>query len=371
MKLVAFPSINPPGAEREISDFVLRYLSDAGIATQCVEAGHGRSNVIATIRGSSSRRGLLFTGHMDVVPVRTEERMRWDTDPFEPVQKDGAIFGRGACDMKSGLACAMTAMKAIAEDGILPERDIFLVATVDEEDGMRGSKALADHPLLKEASEVIVCEPTGLQVCTAGKGRTYGELDVRGHTGHGSVHDAAGNAILIANRIMNEIEACNRRGEEHPVYGRSFWQPLAIEAGVEPCVVPDRCIMKIDARLIPGAQPADAWEQIQTILRKTERDLPGHNVAIRVIDAREPWELDADAPLRRKVRRAFDAQGLDYKETFFPGTTDGTILRRAGRDVIIVGPGELQYAHRENEHVRVEEVRKALGLYEALMRGKE
>ena len=119
MKLVAFPSINPPGAEREISDFVLRYLSDAGIATQCVEAGHGRSNVIATIRGSSSRRGLLFTGHMDVVPVRTEERMRWDTDPFEPVQKDGAIFGRGACDMKSGLACAMTAMKAIAEAGHL------------------------------------------------------------------------------------------------------------------------------------------------------------------------------------------------------------------------------------------------------------
>lgn len=366
-KLISFPSINPPGNEAEISDFIYEFMTNAGIETIRIPAEENRINIVSKIVGKSSKNGIIFTGHMDVVPVSEEEKSRWTSDPFIPLQKDDFLFGRGACDMKSGLAAAMIAMVNLVKSGTVPERDIYLVATIDEEDSMKGSKALWNHQFISNANEVIVCEPTDFKVCTASRGRTYGTITVKGHTGHGSHFNEENNAILIANRIINEMRNTSFSEYSHSIYGESFWQPLAICAGVEPCVVPDICTIKIDARLTPGHLPDQIWTELDRIIADIYDKYSNIEINYEIIDKREPWIINSDSPLLKNIKKAYAEMSTPFKTDYFMGTTDGTILRRANRDVLIVGPGDLKYAHSENECVSISEYEMAIELYSKLM----
>ncbi|WP_425540255.1 M20 family metallopeptidase [Microaceticoccus formicicus] len=366
-ELIEFPSINPPGDEEQISEFIYEFMTNNKIETIRVPVTEKRNNIISRLKGKNSENGIIFTGHMDVVPVSLEEKQKWISEPFTPKIKENKIYGRGSCDMKSGLAAAMISMVRLARSNTIPERDNYLVATVDEEDSMLGSKELWNHPLLLNATEVIVCEPTKLKVCTASRGRTYGLITVKGQTGHGSSFKKENNAILIANLIIEKMLQTNFDEFANPEYGDSFWQPLAINAGVEPCVVPDICTMKIDARLTIGHNPKDIWSKLNSILNEIYSVYPNINIEYNIIDEREPWETDKNSKLYKKVKDTFNEMGLPLETDYFPGTTDGTILRRANREVLIIGPGDLKYAHRENEHISIAEYELAIEMYYKIM----
>lgn len=359
-QLIAFESTNPPGNEAKISQFLEGLLTDAGIETTSVPVkGHG-DVLIAHLPGAS-RDGIIFTGHMDVVPVSDAEASRWTTNPFEGVLQEGRLYGRGSADMKGGLAAGVCALLSLKEQGITPTRDLFLVATVDEEDSMLGSKAVYDHPLLEDAREVVVMEPTKMALCTAGRGRTYGSLTFQGQTGHGSGGVSQGNAILLAQHFMEEMGKVPL--SVHPTYGASFWQPVAIHAGVEPCVVPDHCTLKIDARLHPCHETADIWEKVDTILQHLQLK---EQTYLLIHDRREGWETREGDFFHRMVS-SMEEVGLPLSTDTFPGTTDGSIFRRKNREILIIGPGDLAHVHRENEFVDVAELLRAEQLYRALM----
>lgn len=364
--MVNIPSINPPGKEMAMVNLVYKYMEDAGIEVEKVYIAPERYDVIAKLKGKNPE-GIIFTGHMDVVPVSDEEFLRWNTDPFTATVIGEYLYGRGSSDMKSGLCAAMVAMKYLKENNIIPEKDIYLVATIDEEDFMQGSKALAGSHLIENCRSVVVCEPTNLELCIGSRGRTYGNIFIKGHTGHGSQYGISNNAIFLAHQIVEEMLKIDFEEFRNKDYGKSFWQPLAINAGVEPCVVPDKCTMKIDARLVPGHMPTDIWKEMDEIINNIREKFDGFNATIEVIDRREPWMTNKNSYIYDNIVKSLEKSNLKLTETIFSGTTDGTILKRENRDVIIIGPGDLSGVHKENEKVLISQVYEAFNLYREMM----
>lgn len=382
--LIACDSSNPPGLEFDtsvvVADFFGFDLSRDGKLTRREDCPKGitagtipvqpeRYDLWFRLDGATDAPALALTGHMDVVPVGPEERHRWLTDPFEPVQKDGRVYGRGSTDMKSGLAAAMLALKlkaeAVAAGEPRPQQTLYLLATVDEEADMLGSRTyLQKAPWLNEIGELVVCEPTGLELCVQGRGRTYGVVTLHGGTGHGS-HGTAGNLIYAAAKFLTALEQEDLT-DYHDDRGSSFWQCLAIHACKEPCVVPDELTLTLDARLAVDHPVDEIWARMRKLLERTFKDTTT-TWDLKVTDRRQGWTTPADSPFRQKVERAIQEVGLPLTPTLFGGSTDASKLREAGMEALIIGPGDLHLAHRENESVSVQEALNALTLYRHLI----
>lgn len=368
-QLIALPSMNPPGREAAVIDYLEAYCTEAGLRCHRLPCGleKGRENLLALLPGQESGQGLLFTGHSDVVPVPEEERKKWLTDPFRPALHEGRLYGRGACDMKSGLAAVALALAELGRQGWRPRRDLGLLVTVDEEDGMQGSRSLQDSPLLRPFRSLIVAEPTGLKLCSRSRGRTYGILHCLGQTAHGSRPEAGCNALLLAHELLKGLLRLDFSTYNN-ADGESQLRPLGIHAQADPWVIPDRCSLRLDARLTTGHDPADIWERITGLTAELEAKYTGRaRFYHEVLDSRESWR-SADCWLLRRCKEVLQERGLPTEEQCFTGTTDGTPLRRSGMDVIILGPGDLSLAHQANESVDLGEVQLAYEIYRNLMR---
>lgn len=365
-ELVGLNSINPPGQEAAVAGWLDRFFKGHGMEIRFQEVAPGRWNLLARLRGGSGTP-ILFSGHMDVVPVSRAEEQRWHSDPFQPSIRDGRLYGRGAADMKGGIAAAILAMAEIQRAGIVPPRDILFAATVDEEGDMTGSQALMESGLLPPLQGIVICEPTGLTLCTASRGRTYGNVVLNGATGHGSDLSTGLNAIDLAVEFAQVMKAEVFQSALPPDEGRSFWRVLSIGAGVEPGVVPDECSVGIDARLVLGQEPDGIWRRVDRILQEMKGRHPAMSWSVEVRDRREPWQTPADDRFARKVSGVLAELGLATEPQVFTGTTDGTKLRRNQAPCVIIGPGNLASVHRENEFVDLEEVRIARDFYRAIM----
>jgi acetylornithine deacetylase/succinyl-diaminopimelate desuccinylase family protein len=365
--LVQIQSINPPGLEEEVGKYLIEFFKKASIETKIFPVEKVRFNLVAKIPGKSSSLPLAFTGHMDVVPVSNKEFSRWKTAPFSGEIHDGFLYGRGSSDMKGGLASVMVAMLEIVKKNIVPAQDIYLIATVDEEDSMKGSKALLKENLLDTIPVVIVCEPTGLKLCTAGKGRTYGNIKIAGRTGHGSQGNGK-NVIDFGRQLLNKMEEARFSHYENTPYGDSYWQALSIHAGVEPCVVPDELELKVDARLVPNHNTETIWSEMKNILADLKAQNPGYEVKIEVIDQREGWILPPESSVVSNIKEIYKHLNIPFGTTFFAGTTDGSIFRSKGMDCVILGPGDLNCVHKENERVSIQELIESCKIYFEIMR---
>ncbi|MGB4588116.1 MAG: M20 family metallopeptidase [Clostridiaceae bacterium] len=365
--LVKIESINPPGLEEEVGKYLMNFFQEASIEAWTIPVEGSRFDVVARIPGKDSTSSLAFTGHMDVVPVSEKERLRWKTPPFSGEIQGEFIRGRGSADMKGGLASAMVAMREIVKRGIIPQNDIYLIATVDEEDGMKGSKALLKEPFLDSVSLMVVCEPTSLKACIAGKGRTYGNIRITGKTGHGS-QGKGHNAIDFMRKLLNRMEETRFPEYQGTPYGDSFLQCLAIHAGVEPCVVPDELELRVDARLVPEHKTESVWKKMEEILEELKGENAGYEAAIEIIDQREGWTMKEDSPKILQLRDVFEELKIPFQTDYFAGTTDGSIFRKKSKDCIIVGPGDLSCVHQENEKVAIRELIDSCKIYFEMMR---
>ena len=362
--LVKMPSINPPGDEQETADYIVNYMNAKGIVTNIQNISPTRYNVVSRLKGNGARKPTIFTGHMDVVPVSKDERARWRMDPFSGKIIDDYLYGRGSADMKGGLGAAMVAMGLLADNKIVPPGDIILVATVDEEDVMRGAKALITSALIADADRFVVCETTNMKINTCSKGRTWAKVTVYGQIAHASIRDAGINAInrmvTLINCMKEHIIPCNK----HELLGDSFWQVTLIEGGIEPAIIPDSCSIIVDARLVPGQTPDGLWDELRKVIEKIKMDIPDFQANINVIEKRESWEVDRNDKLVHIVEAACKSIDLPIEYSGFMGTTDGTVFRRMGIEGLIMGPGQLEKnIHQENEKVAIKQLFEATQVY--------
>jgi peptidase, argE/dapE family len=361
-KAVAIPSTNPKGNEKPMCEYVENLLKQNDIEYFTVPVENDRYDIIAKIHGHSSEDSIVFTGHMDVVPVSDDEILRWETPPFIPTIKDGKLFGRGSADMKSGLISAIYSMILLKRHNIKPSRDVILAATIDEENYMKGSKALQNNPIFEGAKYLIVCEPTDMKICNEQKGRTWADVCVHGMTAHGSQKGVGENAIYLAIKLIEKIK--NTEFEKYP---DTFWRTLAINAGVEPQVVPDRCTFTVDARLQVGHDPSNIWEKLEDMIKQIKKENPHFDATYDIADMRTSWHTSKEDKLIQDIEKSL--QKLDILPIFetFSGSTDASMLIKNSLIPVIIGPGDLSVVHRENEYVELSQLYDSCRLYLDIM----
>ncbi|MDO5717835.1 MAG: M20 family metallopeptidase [Tissierellia bacterium] len=364
--LVEIKSVNPPGLESEMMDYILNYFKSYDVNISRIPVSDKRANLIIEIPGRNEKK-IVFSGHMDVVPVSKAENTRWKSEPFSADIIDGRIYGRGSADMKGGLAAVMHSMKSILKREVKPYHTIVFAATVDEENMMTGSKEIIKTDFLSNTEIAIICEPTNLEVCNIGYGRTWSELEFIGNTAHGSQKSAGNNAIEMAAELMNKMDEAEFTKIDSEGYGNSFWQPLSINAGVEPAVVPDRCKLLIDARITPEINTNRVWQDLDKMIKKIKDTNPNFKVKYEVKEKREPWITNKDDKYLKNILNIIEENGLVPKLESFKGTTDASYFRKLGMNTIIFGPGDLSIVHKENENLKIKDLILAAKIYLSIM----
>ena len=363
--LVQVDSRNPdlvPGApaEGEIARTLAAILEAWGFRVTLQEVVAGRPNVVARIGKTDGGRSLMFNGHLDVVGVEGMTHA-----PFDGVTLDGRIFGRGATDMKGGVAAMCCAAWRAAQAGV--ETELVVAAVVDEEWQSAGTKGLLDRGVRADAC--IVTEPTRLAIAPAHKGFTWTEVEFTGRAAHGSRYDVGIDAIRHAGLLLAELDRLEREElvrHTHPLLGHASLHASEISGGSGWSTYPDRCKLTIERRTVPGESPDDAVDEIEGALIRVSSNAYTMGFAIRHVFSQLPSDVPVDAPIVSALSRAMRACGEPVKIEGLSAWTDAALLNAAGIPAICYGPGDISLAHSATEWVAEAEITRATAVLERL-----
>jgi len=363
--LIAAPSENPGGSEDAAADVVSAFLRELGAEPETVTSDTGRPSVVATI-GGDGRASLAWNGHLDTVPAGSLDT--WSVDPFAGEVVDGRLVGRGACDMKGAIAAALCAAAAIRRAGIELDGSLTFHLVADEElAGVHGTRVLRDHGLLTQAV-AVVGEPTDFQLALAERGGAWITATAYGAAAHGSQPDRGVNAITSMARFLLRLPEV-LPDTEHPLCGRATVNAALIEGGSAPNVVPDRCAVDIDRRILPGeTDPEKVLAPFHGLAADLQREHPEVDVRSEIREWTDAAEAPAASAIAEAVRRASAAErGAPAADAGFTGITDARYyINDAGIPTVIIGPGSLGVAHTADEWVAVEDLVTAARLYARL-----
>jgi succinyl-diaminopimelate desuccinylase len=364
--LVRIPSVNDPAAGRSeapAAALVAEHLRDLGWSPLVEEAAPGRPNVIAVVEGGRPGPTLLLEGHTDVV---TEgDPADWSYDPFGGDLVNGRLYGRGAADMKGGLAAMCYAAAALARGAPFRGR-LVLAALADEEGLMLGAKDFVGRGHAGGVDAALICEPEGGEVCVAQKGALRVRVDARGRMAHGAMPGHGRNpvpALAELVRRCRELElGLQAETGEHPLLGLPYVTPTAIKAGSaeQLNVIPGAGWLGLDVRTTPAVDHPTLLAR----LRATCVDgLEGLNLT--VIEDRPATETPERHPLvRAMVEGHRRVHGREPALGGVPGATDGTILWRDARvPIVTYGPGGKWIAHQVDEHVELDDLVRSAEVY--------
>ena len=346
--LVAIDSTNPdlvPGGagESEIARFVANWFENAGLAIELYELGRGRANVIAVVRGRGGGRSLMLNAHMDVVGAGGM------IEPWTPRIDGKRLYGRGAYDMKASLTAIMLAgREAVTRD---LRGDVIATAVADEEFASIG---VQDVVRRMHADAAIVTEPTGLDLCVAHKGFVWLEVETRGVASHGSLPEEGVDAIAKMGPVLTGLAALDRELRSrtgHPLLGPSSIHASLIRGGQELSTYPDRCVLSIERRTIPGETAAEVEGQIASILDQAAAADSEFHAEQRTLLVRDPFSIPVDDPIVGLAQRHLaQVRGQNPEIVGAGGWMDSAFLASAGIPTVILGPGG-EGAHADVEWV--------------------
>jgi succinyl-diaminopimelate desuccinylase len=375
-RLVRIRSVNRPEvglSEAPAAELVAETMRGFGWDPIVEEVMPGRPNVIVRIDGGSPGPTLMFEGHTDVVTEGDVDE--WSVDPFGGDVVEGLLYGRGAADMKGGVAAMIHAVRAVEQAGPFPGT-IVIGVLCDEEGMMIGVKDFVARGHADGVDGVIVCEPEAGEVCTTQKGAIRLRIDARGVMAHGAMPHEGRNPIVALARLCPRLEAIQgdlqRTHGEHEHLGWPYVTATVLVGGSLPQmnVIPSDAMLAIDVRTVPGIDHAvlldRVREEMSAVAQKTGVDL-----TMSVIEDRPATETPSDDPVVSAVVAAHEAvRGETPRYGGVPGTTDGTILwRDAGLPVVVYGPGGKWIAHQVDEYVEVDDLINSANVYaEAALR---
>jgi acetylornithine deacetylase len=349
--LVAIDSVNPslePGAagEGEAAAFVAGWGRNAGLEVELLEETAGRPSVLVRARGRGGGATLLLCGHLDTVGVGEM------SEPFEPRVEAGRVRGRGAYDMKAGVAAALVACRDAGRLDLAG--DVVVAAVADEE---HASLGVQEALRALEADAAIVTEPTEMEIATAHKGFAWLEIEVRGRAAHGSRPKLGIDAIVKAGPVLTALGELDERLDDshHPLLGRGSVHASLISGGRDLATYPDRCTIGIERRTLPGEAAGMVERELDDLLAACRESDPLLDAARRTLLVREPLESDEDEPIVSVLRDA--AAGVLGKRPPLIGASfwaDSAFIAAAGIPTVLFGPGG-EGAHTVEEWVNIED----------------
>lgn len=365
-ELVRIDSSDPGAYEGEIEHFIKGLIEQQlaqldspvldAVQIAELEVLPGRRNLMVTVPGLSDEPRLVYICHMDTVTLGDG----WGAGipPLGAIVRDDKLYGRGACDMKGGLACAIAALvhtlERVAADGALPRRGFSLICSVDEEDFMRGSEAAIAAGWVGSREWVLDTEPTDGQIQVAHKGRTWFEIEMTGVTAHASQPWKGADAVAAMAEVVCALRHAFAALPVHDELGPSTITFGQIEGGYRPYVVPDHAKVWVDMRLTPPTDTAATTRMVELAIAGAEAAVPGCHGSYTVTGNRPAIEHDPSSPLLAALKRAADdATDADTTVSFFTGYTDTAVIagKTGNRNCMSYGPGSLALAHKPNEYV--------------------
>jgi succinyl-diaminopimelate desuccinylase len=366
-ELIAVPSVNPaflaPGhvqpGERGVGDVLVQFATQAGLSGEFQEVLPERANLVMTLAPKAKvRRRIVLAPHLDTVGLPGA----WD-QMFCPVQKNGRVYGRGACDTKGSVAAMLSALIRVATSGRRPSQtEIVFAGLVDEENAQAGSRALVANGF--RADLAIVGEPTRLHVITAHKGDLWLRLETRGKSAHGARPELGRNAVHQMAQVVTLLETKYARKltrRRHPLLGRATVNVGSICGGTQPNIVPAQCSITVDRRTLPGETDAGVRSEIRDLLRK-------HRLQAKIADERSapcvPLETDPDLPWVRQLLQIAGQSGPLGVDFF----CDAAVLAQGGTPSVVFGPGDIAQAHTLREWISIRSLEQAAHLLEQYLR---
>ncbi|GAC1476800.1 MAG: ArgE/DapE family deacylase [Gemmatimonadaceae bacterium] len=366
-ELVRIDSRNPtlvPGAPGEHAAAVALgdVLKGWGLTVEIRDVVNGRPNVIA--RGGTPGRGrsLMLNGHLDVVGIDGMTH-----EPFSGELRGQRLYGRGSADMKGGIAAMCAAAARALRDGLAGE--VVIAAVVDEEYESLGTRALVDWGIRTDAA--IVTEPTQLAIMPAHRGFVWVEIAVRGRAAHGSRYDLGVDAIRGAALLMAELDRFERVDlvrRTHPLLGRASLHASQIEGGVGWSTYPDRCLLRVERRTLPGETAPAVVREFEDAVARVRTSYPALDAVVRVETAQLPSDVGRSAPIVAALEQSLGDSAEGVRIEGMSAWTDAAILNEAGIPAICFGPGDITLAHAAEEWAPVDEINRATAVLENLVR---
>ncbi|HUV56805.1 MAG TPA: M20 family metallopeptidase [Dehalococcoidales bacterium] len=365
-ELVRVPSFSGDAQNlSRIAEIISGEMSRDGFTIQLLEAEEGLTNVVGTFQGSDTAPWILFNGHTDVVPVASDKE--WIVEPFSAEIRDERIYGRGACDMKGGLAAMLAAPRIVFN--LFPEYkgNIILTATVDEEIGSdKGMKYVVEQGI--KADMGIVCEPTELKIVNVSKGLLWLKLMTKGKSAHGAMPEQGVNAIYKMSKILKRLEGYNFKQGRHKVLGKPTVNVGRISGGERPNVVPDSCEAEIDIRYLPNQSHSKVINDLKKLIENVKKKDHQIDAEIDIIRYRSPVEISKEEAVIKTIMKG--AKRILGKYPKFRGMLspgDSAHLVNAGIPSVMFGPGQEQLAHSTNEWIAIDDILTAVKIYAAIM----
>jgi succinyl-diaminopimelate desuccinylase len=365
--LIRTRSVNPPGDEAAVVDILAARATAWGLAPRIVDVVPGRPNLLVDLAGTGERPALLLSGHSDTVPPGAAP---WEHDPFSGALVDDEVWGRGATDMKAGVATMLVALAVAARRGWQPKGDVRLAITIGEEVDCVGARHLRDTGGLDGVGWIVIGEPTNLDVVAAHRGAIWLQIVGHGKTAHGSAPHLGINAI---NHVVTLLGWLAERWPKMEYTPHDLLAPPSmnlgtISGGVKTNVVPDYCEATVDLRTVPGQDHDAIIREVKDMAAELESTTPGLRLEVNTGNNMPPVETPVGHPLIRHAAEAVETvvgtappvRGATYY-------TDGGMW--VGRDIpmVIFGPGDDKLAHQPNERVPVAHLALATRGYLALM----
>jgi len=354
-RLIQFNTVNPPGRERACAAWIGKYLEDARFQVSFYEFDNSRTSLVAIREGAGEKAPLCFSGHLDTVPTG---RAPWGMDPFNGEIKGDKIYGRGASDMKGGIA-AMVSMALRLSKFTNLKAGVRLIFTAGEETGCEGARYLAGTAgLLSGMGALVIGEPTSNRPLVGHKGAVRFELTARGKTAHAAMPGKGENAIYKAARALTRLEAFDFGVAENPVLGKPTLNVGIISGGININSVPDLATIGVDIRPTPGLHADEIKNRLGACL--------GPDITIRCLEAFPGVLSDPDDPW---IREVFEMAAPHLKT---PPTPEGApyftdasfLVEPMGHPpTVLLGPGESEQAHSTDEFCYLARIEEATEIY--------
>lgn len=375
-QLISIPSVNPMGRdltgdiyfEGKLTQFLCDYFTDLGVEYESIEVVPGRNNVIARTKLKPGRPTILMDVHQDTVPA---EGMI--VPAFEGTEKDGRIYGRGACDVKGGMASMLMAFTRLVKDNPPDAANVVLSCTCDEEATVQGINHLVklwEEPaglsqILSEPPDLgLIAEPTMLDIVVAHRGATRWKIKTTGKACHSSQPKDGINAIYRMAEVIQALEAyaeeLSRSPNPHPLCGPPTLSVGVIEGGESVNVVPDFCTIEIDRRVIPGEDGIVVMNQVKDYL--TEK-LPFE------FEMLPPWITGVslsdhnNGEWSDRLMSVIDSMEPGHQKVGVPYGTHAARVNKGGVPSMVFGPGSIAQAHTIDEWVEIDQLLKAEEVY--------
>lgn len=372
--LVAIDSVNPdlvPGGagEGDIADFIAAWGRENDLEVHVQMAAPKRPNVILIARGGSAvstrsggGKSLMLNAHTDTVGVSDMEA------PFQPVIRNGLMYGRGAYDMKSGLAACMLALNAAQEMDL--NGDVMLSAVVDEEYGSIGTEALLAEWGRWSADAVLIAEPTELDISIAHRGFVWVDIETFGVAAHGSRPHLGVDAIAKMGKVLVALDAHDRalRAQpNHDLLGSGSLHASLISGGEELSMIPAHCQLQVERRTIPGETQSGIEAEAADILAEIAAADPDFKAQAKATFARNPYSIDADHPLVRQLKGIAETiLGGEVKLVGSSWWMDSALFGDQGIPTVVLGPAGAG-AHAIDEWVDLASVERCRDIYTDLI----